>query len=122
MKSYTGKVLWVDLTRKTFSEELIPDSIYQKYLAGMGWELPSSIREIPAGADPLGPQNIMGLSLACLLERKPVLRPLDGSRKISIDRNLGDSNCGGTLAYAIKQCGYDGIFFKGSSFTHLFTC
>jgi len=27
----------------------------------------------------------------------------------------GDSNCGGTLALAIKQCGYDGILFKGAS-------
>jgi len=27
----------------------------------------------------------------------------------------GDSNCGGTLAPAIKQCGYDAIFFRGVS-------
>jgi len=27
----------------------------------------------------------------------------------------GDANCGGTLSPAIKQCGYDGIFFKGIS-------
>ncbi len=27
----------------------------------------------------------------------------------------GDSNCGGTLAFAIKQCGYDGILFRGIS-------
>jgi aldehyde:ferredoxin oxidoreductase len=27
----------------------------------------------------------------------------------------GDANCGGNLSPAIKQCGYDAIFFKGIS-------
>ena len=60
LKAYTGKVLWVDLSHGTWSEETIPDAIYQKYLGGIGLGAYLLYREIPAGADPLGPQNILG--------------------------------------------------------------
>jgi len=36
MKSYTGKVLWVDLTRGTWHEETLSDDLYKKYLGGIG--------------------------------------------------------------------------------------
>ena len=56
MKAYTGKVLWVDLTTGTFSEEIIPDHIYQKYLSGIGLGAALLYRDIPAGADPHRPR------------------------------------------------------------------
>lgn len=116
MKSYTGKVLWVDLTRESFSEELIPDSIYKKYLAGIGLGAALLYREIPAGADSLGPDNVLGFVSGLLTGTGGLF----SGRWMAVGKSpltgtWGDSNCGGTLSYAIKQCGYDGIFFKGSS-------
>ena len=35
--------------------------------------------------------------------------------KSPLTNTWGEANCGGTLAPAIKRCGYDGIFFKGIS-------
>lgn len=116
MKAYTGKVLWVDLTQGTWSEEIIPDSVYRKYLSGIGLGAALLYREIPAGADPLGPDNILGFMSGLLNGTGSLFTgrwmavgksPLTGT--------WGDSNCGGTLAFAIKQCGYDGILFKGIS-------
>ncbi|KAF0109573.1 MAG: aldehyde:ferredoxin oxidoreductase [Chloroflexi bacterium] len=116
MKAYTGKVLWVDLTRGAWTEESIPDSIYQKYLAGIGLGAVLLYRDMPVGADPLGPDNILGFMSGLLTGAGSLFTgrwmavgksPLTGT--------WGDSNCGGTLALAIKQCGYDGILFKGAS-------
>jgi aldehyde:ferredoxin oxidoreductase len=113
---YTGKVLWVDLTRGTFSDEVIPDETYRKFLGGIGLGAALLYREMPPKADPLGPENILGF-MAGLLNGTGSLftgrwmavgkSPLTGT--------WGDSNCGGTLAFAIKQCGYDGILFRGIS-------
>lgn len=116
MKSYTGKVLWVDLTQNSFTEELIPDSTYRKYLAGIGLGAALLYREIPAGADPLGPDNILGFVSGLLTGTGSLF----SGRWMAVGKSpltgtWGDSNCGGTLSYAIKQSGYDGIFFKGIS-------
>jgi aldehyde:ferredoxin oxidoreductase len=113
---YTGKVLWVDLTHGTFTEETIPDDTYRKFLGGIGLGAALLYREMPPKADPLGPDNILGF-MAGLLNGTGSLftgrwmavgkSPLTGT--------WGDSNCGGTLAFAIKQCGYDGILIRGIS-------
>lgn len=116
MRAYTGKVLWVDLTHGTFLEESLPDEIYRKYLGGIGLGAALLYREMPPGADPLGPDNILGFLPGLLTGAGSFFTgrwmavgksPLTGT--------WGDANCGGTLSLAIKQCGYDGIFFKGIS-------
>lgn len=121
MKPFTGKVLWVDLTRGAWTEETIPDSVYQKYLAGIGLGAWLLYREIPAGADPLGPQNILGFMPGLLSGAGSLFTGRwMAVAKSPLTGTWGDSNCGGTLANAIKQCGYDGILFKGQSPTPVY--
>jgi aldehyde:ferredoxin oxidoreductase len=60
MAAYMGKVLWVDLTSQTYTEEIIDDTVYRKYLSGVGLAAFLLFDRIPAGADPLGPENILG--------------------------------------------------------------
>jgi aldehyde:ferredoxin oxidoreductase len=116
MKGYTGKVLHVDLDAGATSVEAIPDEVYEKYLAGVGLGAYILYRDIPAGADPLGPGNVLGLVSGLLTGTGSLVTgrwmavcksPLTGG--------WGDANCGGTFSPAIKQCGYDGIFFRGVS-------
>ena len=121
MKAYTGKVLWVDLTTGTFSEEHIPDSIYQKYLSGIGLGAALLYRDIPAGADALGPDNILGFMSGLLTGSGSLFT----GRWMAVGKSpltggWGDANCGGTFAFAIKQTGYDGILFKGISPTPVY--
>ena len=59
-KGYMGKVLLVDLGKGTISVEEIPDSVYEHYLAGEGLGAYLLYKWIPAGADPLGPENVLG--------------------------------------------------------------
>ena len=59
-KAYMGKILMVDLSSGTMTEESIPDDVYRQYLSGMGLGAYILYNRIPAGADPLGPENILG--------------------------------------------------------------
>jgi aldehyde:ferredoxin oxidoreductase len=116
MSGYMGKVLWVDLDKGCFLEEQIPDSVYHQYLSGIGLAAHLLYDAIPAGADPLGPENIFGV-VSGLLTATPTL--FSGRwmavGKSPLTNTWGESNCGGYFSMAIKKCGYDAIFFSGQS-------
>ena len=115
-RSYMGKVLWVDLTSGRITTETIPDNLYNRFLSGTGLAAWLLYHRIPAGADPLGPDNILGFMSGILTASGSLFTgrwmvagksPLTGT--------WGDANCGGNLAPGIKGCGVDGIFFTGQS-------
>lgn len=116
MKACMGKVLFVDLAEGTFEERAVEERLYELFLGGPGVAAAILYNEIPAGADPLGPDNILGFTSGLLTGTGSVMTgrwmavcksPLTGG--------WGDANCGGNLSPAIKQCGYDAIFFRGIS-------
>ena len=111
-----GKILMVNLSIREIREETIPDDVYENYLSGMGLAAYILYDRIPAGADPLGPENILGFVSGLLTGTGSLFAgrwmvvgksPLTGG--------WGEANCGGSFAPAIKRCGYDGIFFTGIS-------
>lgn len=114
MKGYTGKVLFVDLSSGEIRTEKVPDEVYEHYLSGLGLGVYMLYKHIPADADPLGPDNMLGF-VSGLLTGTPSL--VTGRWmmvcKSPITGGWGDANCGGTFSPAIKQCGYDGIFIRG---------
>ncbi len=116
MQGYTGKVLFVNLSTGEIRTESIPDAVYEQYLSGVGLGAYLLYQHIPAGADPLGPDNMLGF-VSGLLTGTPSL--VTGRWmvvcKSPITGGWGDANCGGTFSPAIKQCGYDGIFISGIS-------
>jgi aldehyde:ferredoxin oxidoreductase len=115
-KGYIGKILMVDLTDGTFEEQQIPDSVYEKFLSGSGLGAFILYNQIPADADPLGRDNILGFVSGLLTGTGSLFTgrwmvvgksPLTGG--------YGEANCGGNFSPAIKRCGYDAIFFRGIS-------
>jgi aldehyde:ferredoxin oxidoreductase len=114
--AYMGKILNVDLTTGEIREEAIPGEIYEQYLSGTGLAAWLLHERIPAGADPLGPDNILGF-VSGLLTGTPSYFTGRWSvvGKSPLTGTWGDANCGGNLAPAIKRNGYDGIFFNGQS-------
>jgi aldehyde:ferredoxin oxidoreductase len=111
-----GKVLWVDLTNGTIREEHIPESVYRRFLSGVGLAAYLLYREIPPGAEPLGPDNVLGFVSGLLNGTTSLFT----GRWMAVGKSpltggWGEANCGGTLASAIKRSGYDGVFFKGVS-------
>lgn len=114
MRGYTGKILLVDLTARTWEEQTIPDSVYEQYLSGIGLAAYVTYHHMPPGVDPLGPDNLLGFTAGILTGTGALF----GGRwmvtgKSPLTGGWGDANCGGDFGPAIKQCGYDGIFFKG---------
>lgn len=116
MKGYTGKVLRVNLTTGEIVVEKIPDEVYENFLSGVGLGVYYLHQHIPQGADPLGPDNMLGFVSGLLTGVGSFMTgrwlavcksPLTGG--------WGDANCGGTFSPAIKQCGFDGIFFTGKA-------
>jgi aldehyde:ferredoxin oxidoreductase len=115
-KGFMGKILMIDLTRGSIKEESISEEVYRSVMSGIGLAAWLLYKRIPAGADPLGPDNILAFmsglltgSGAWFTGRWMV------AAKSPLTGGWGDANCGGTLSPAIKRCGYDGIFFKGIS-------
>ncbi len=113
---YMGKILMVNLSDKTFEVQQIPDTVYEKFLSGSGLGGFILYNSIPADADPLGPDNVLGFVSGLLTGTGSLFTgrwmvmgksPLTGG--------YGEANCGGNFSPAIKRCGYDGIFFKGIS-------
>lgn len=118
---YMGKVLIVDLESKRVTEEEIPDRVYRQYLSGMGLGAYMLYKHIPAGADPLGPDNMLGFVSGLLTGTGSLFTgrwTLVG--KSPLTGGWGDANCGGTFSPAIKRCGYDGIFVRGISETPVY--
>lgn len=111
-----GKVLWVDLTRGGFKAESVPEEAYADWLSGIGLAARLCGRRIPAGADPLGPENILGLASGLLTGTGSLFSGrwmVTG--KSPLTGGWGDANCGGHFAPAIKRSGFDAIFFTGAS-------
>ncbi|MDX9762505.1 MAG: aldehyde ferredoxin oxidoreductase family protein [Desulfomonilia bacterium] len=115
-RGYMGRILMVDLSKGEFREETIPDEVFEKFLSGTGLAAYLLYDRIPAGADPLGPENVLGFVSGLLTGTGSLFSgrwmvagksPLTGT--------WGDANCGGSFSPAIKRCGYDGIFFTGMS-------
>jgi len=111
-----GKILWVDLSTGTFCVEQVPSQVYETYGAGLGLAAYYLYRDIPAHAEPLGPDNILAFTSGILTGTTSMLTGRwTAAAKSPLTNTWGDANCGGNLAPAIKQCGFDGIFFKGIS-------
>ncbi|MDM8541513.1 aldehyde ferredoxin oxidoreductase family protein [Desulfococcaceae bacterium HSG9] len=120
-KGYMGKILMADLGTGLIEDIVIPETVYKNYLAGMGLGAYQLYNQIPAGAAPLGPENILGFVAGLLTGSGSYF----SGRWMAVGKSpltggWGESNCGGNFAPAIKRCGYDGIFFKGVSETPVY--
>jgi aldehyde:ferredoxin oxidoreductase len=60
-RCFTGSILHVDLTAGTLWVEHPPEAFYRKYGGGSAMGMYFVLRETPAHADPLGPNNTLTL-------------------------------------------------------------
>lgn len=121
MTAYLGKILWVDLPAHQCREEHILDKIYAQYLSGIGLAAYLLYERIHALADALGPHNVLAF-VSGLLAGTPssYTGRWMAAAKLPLTNTWGETNCVGYFGMAIKQCGYDGIFFRGVSPTPVY--
>src|SRR2546430_13233136 len=59
MAGVTAKILHVDLTEHRTRVEELPETTVRKYLGGGALAAHLLLRDLPAGVDPLGPDNML---------------------------------------------------------------
>lgn len=115
-KGYNGKILHVDLTKGKLETETPPEAFYRKYLGGSAMGLYYILREMPKGADPLSPDNVLTVMLGVTTGA-----PISGQSRVNVNARspvsgaIGDSQGGGFFPAELKFAGYDGIVVKGRS-------
>lgn len=116
IKGYAGKLLFVDLSRKKIWEETLSEDLAQNFIGGYGIGAKILFDRMPAGADPLGPDNILGI----ITGPTSATRSFFGGRytvvhKSPLTGGWNDANSGGYFGPELKKAGYDGLFISGVS-------
>jgi aldehyde:ferredoxin oxidoreductase len=112
--SNVGKLLHVDLgTRQTRAEEL-PETVMRKYLGGGALAARVLLRDMPAGVDPLGPDNVLVLMTSVINGLS-----LSGSNRYTaaakspLTGGYGESEAGGWWGPELRAAGWDGLVIRG---------
>ena len=113
---YMGKLLFVDLSSGSIKEEALDQDVARKYLGGYGLGAKVLFDRMKPGADPLGPDNILGFVTGPLTGTPALV----GSRyqvvgKSPLTGGWGDANSGGYFGPGLKAAGIDAVFFSGIS-------
>lgn len=113
---YTGKILHVDLTAGTLKVEEPNDTFYRKYVGGSAMGAYYLLKNTPAEADPLGPENTLSLMIS------PVTgAPFSGQSRLCATAKspetglVGDSQAGGFWPAELKFAGFDGVVIHGEA-------
>ena len=113
---YTGKVLRVNLTEKSFKEEPLPAEMARDFIGGAGFGIKYLFDELKAGTDALGPDNKLifapgpftGTSLPCASRMSVTAKsPLTGA--------VGMALSGGQFPTEMKFAGWDVIIVEGKA-------
>jgi aldehyde:ferredoxin oxidoreductase len=113
---YMGKILHVDLSLgKTWTEEP-NEAFYRTYLGGAGLIGYYLLKEVPAHADPLGPDNRLIFSAGVISGT-----PIGGAGRHSvgakspISGGYGKAEVGGYWGAELKHAGWDAIVIQGKA-------
>lgn len=113
---YTGMILRVDLQNGSIATESMDEAYYRKYLGGRGIVAHTLLKEVPAHADPLGPDNKVVFAAGLLTGNKII-----GSGRCSVGAKspltggFGESEAGGMWGVELRRAGYDAIIIEGIS-------
>ncbi len=113
---YTGKVLRVDLTSKTFKEEPLPVEVAQDFIGGSGLTVKYVFDEVPPDCDPLGPENKLVYAPGPLTGSTiPCASRMAINAKSPATGAMGVATTGGHFPVEMKRAGYDAIIIEGKA-------
>lgn len=113
---YAGKMLFVNLTDQSIEEKEVTRELAENFIGGYGFGAKLLYDLMPAGADPLGPENIFGFITGPLSGTKAFF----GGRYTTVHKSpvtggWNDANSGGYFGPELKKAGYDALFISGIS-------
>ncbi len=111
-----GEILWVDMTKGKIEKVPIDEDLVSKYLLGAGYLSKILYDMIPAGTDPLGEKNVLGIATGLLTGS---MFPQASRHVVAALSPLtdvwGESHAAGFFGAELKFAGYDAIMFTGAS-------
>ena len=116
VKGYANKILHVDLTNSQIWVEEPPASFYRRYLGGQGFVAYYLLKEVPKGADPLGPDNRLVFATGPYTGV-----PFAGSgrsvtgAKSPLSGGFGEADAGGFWGAELKHAGFDALVISGTA-------
>ena len=107
---YMGRIGFVDLTTGETREERLDEGLQRDFIGGYGLGVRILFERQPKGADPLGPDNILGFTAGPLTGTKtPTGGRYMAVSKSPITGGWGDANCGGYFGSQLKAAGWDAL-------------
>jgi len=114
MRGWTGRILWVDLSRGSFSVLNYDSKLAFEYVGGRGFAARILWDHIPAGVDPLSPGNLLVVAAGPLTGLPgPSTGKLVVASKSPLTHGYGDGNIGTRAAVEMRKAGYDAVVISG---------
>jgi aldehyde:ferredoxin oxidoreductase len=113
---YTGKILKVDLNDLSYAVEEKDDYFYRTFMGGSAMASYFLLTEMKAGVDPLGPENVLVLTVSVLTGT-----PLPGANRYTLaaksplSEGFGEAEAGGFFSIQLKKAGFDAVVIKGKA-------
>jgi aldehyde:ferredoxin oxidoreductase len=116
MYGWTGNILRVNLTNKTFKRESFGEEFAHKWVGGRGFAAKILYDEVKPGTDPLGPDNKF---IAALGPIAGIPAPNTGKCVVAAKSPLtgfyGDGNLGTRVSEHLRKAGYDAMIIEGKA-------
>src|SRR5512133_1850097 len=111
-----GKILHVNLTTQEITIETPPDALYSKLLGGRGLVAYLLLRDLSAGADPLGPENLLIFAPGIFQGTAVHGSGRHGvGGKSPLTGAIGSSESGGWWGNEFKHSGFDALVVHGKA-------
>ncbi|MBM3311936.1 MAG: aldehyde ferredoxin oxidoreductase family protein [Candidatus Aminicenantes bacterium] len=114
MHGWTGSILRVNLSTKSFRRESFDEEFAQTWVGGRGFAAKILYDEVPPGADPLGPDNKFVVALGPIAG---IPAPNTGKAVVAAKSPLtgfyGDGNLGTRVSEHLRKAGYDALIVEG---------
>lgn len=113
---YAGKLLFVDLSSGSIQEEPLAEDMARNFIGGYGIGARVLYSRMKPGADPLGPDNMLGFTTGPLTATGAFF----SGRwtivcKSPVTGGWNDANSGGFFGPELKKAGYDAVFVSGAA-------
>ncbi len=116
MYGWTGHILRINLTTKTFKNESFSEDFAHKWVGGRGFAVKILFDELKPGIDPLGPENKLIVALGPIAG---IPAPNTGKAVVAAKSPLtgfyGDGNIGTRVAEHLRKAGYDALIVEGKA-------
>ena len=116
MDGLYNKILHINLSQRSFEEEIVGDEIYQEYLGGKGLGTYLLLNNTKTGVDPFSEDNVLIFAIGPTTDTI-----VWGSSRFAVFTKspltglYAESYSGGKVAEPMSRTGYDAIVIKGAS-------